>query len=101
MRWNDYVLRRRINVEEWLMSRSISTKEDFFRAISIIGVTPPAEEELLAMFPIHKEIRKDGTEPGQIEERDTPAPRGVVGTGNDEGLHSDGKSGAKFRGKRA
>ena len=101
MRWNDYVLRRRINVEEWLRSRSISAKEDFFRAISIIGVTPPAEEELLAMFPIHKEISKDGAEPRQIEERDTPTSRGLAGTGDDAGLHPDGKSGAKFRGKRA
>ena len=51
MKWKDYITRRRLNVQSWLVSKGVDSVESFVALIQKIGVEQPTEDEINAIFP--------------------------------------------------
>lgn len=102
MKWNDYIIRRRINnIEMWIQSRGLTSATAFCKELEKIGVLPPSDDVLQAFFPDKPaEVITDETNNATAGCDQTPT-RGVVGSDDNVGLHSDGKQNFKFRNKRA
>ena len=100
MKWNDYVLRRKINADVWIRNRSINSKQMFCGWLARLNIELPSDDELNIMFPEAKENVENESEPITAEKIDSPTAWSLAGTGDDTDLHSDGKSSPKFRGKR-
>lgn len=100
MKWNDYVLRRKINADVWIRNRSINSKQMFCGWLARLDIELPTDDELNLMFPEAKENVENEPEPITAERIDPSAARSLAGAGDDAGLHSGGKSSPKFRSKR-
>jgi hypothetical protein len=100
MKWNDYTLRRKINVDVWLRNRSISSAQMFCSWLARLGVEAPSNDELNLMFPEKKENVENEPEPITAERIDPSTTWSLAGAGDDADLHPDGKSSLKLRGKR-
>lgn len=100
MKWNDYVLRRKINADVWIRNRLINSKQMFCGWLARLDIELPTDDELNLMFPENKENVENEPEPITAERIDSPATRSLAGTGDDADLYPGGKSSPKFRGKR-
>jgi hypothetical protein len=92
MNWNEYVIRRRIDGSKWLASKGLSTREQFLAKLVEIEVDPPAEDQLVIMFP--PEVKNEPTvlSPEGI---DSSTARSVVNEGDGSDLRSNGKRSSK------
>ena len=101
MNWNSYVLRRNINIEQWLRARDIKDAASFLNAIRSLGLEPPEGDTVSSMFPIVKEQQAKEV----INESDAVSPEGgdqiaarrVVGEGDGTDQRSDRKRSSKVR----
>lgn len=101
MNWNSYVVRRNVNVEQWLKTRDIRDAADFLGAVRNLGLEPPSDDVISSMFPIVKEQQIKEV----INESDAVSPegssqiatRGVVGQGDGTDQRSDRKRSSKVR----
>lgn len=101
MNWNSYVIRRKINVKQWLESRKINDRDSFLREVHSLGLEAPEELELIRMFPpaVIQQSNEVKDEPASItpERSSQTTTWGVVGEGNRTGKRSDRKRTAKVR----
>ena len=101
MNWNSYVLRRSINIEQWLKSRGIKDSASFLNTVRSLDLEPPDGDMISSMFPIVKEQQVKEV----INESDAVSPEGgdqiaarrVVGEGDGTDQRSDRKRSSKVR----
>lgn len=60
--WEDFVLRRNINFEQFKTQHGIITKQDLIDCCSRFNITPPTQEKLNALFPEKTEIVEQNIE---------------------------------------
>ena len=88
MNWNEYVTRRRIDSQKWILSRGISTKEQLISELSRLGIDPPDDEQLTTMFPPET---KDESVVLTPEGVDPSTTRSVAPEGDGSSVRPDGK----------
>lgn len=49
--WEDFVIRRNINFEEFKQEYNIETKDDLINCCSRFGIRPPGDAKLNSLFP--------------------------------------------------
>ena len=96
MNWNDYVIRRRIDTPGWLLSKGISTSEQFLAKLTEINVDPPTEDQLTIMFPPEVKNEPAALTPEGI---DSSSTRSVVDEGDGSDLRPNGKRAPKVSGR--
>ena len=92
MNWNEYVLRRRIDVQKWILSKGISTKEQLISELSRLGIDLPNDEQLATMFPTET---KDESVVLTPEGVDPSTTRSLVTEGDGTSVRPDGKRTSK------
>lgn len=50
--WEDFVIRRKINIQSFLSYHNIDNKEKLIKHLSSIGVGLPSSEDINSMFPV-------------------------------------------------
>lgn len=101
MNWNTYVLRRNVNIDRWLESRSVKDRESFITILKSLNIEPPDDAQLFSMFPpaipkVEKGVIYESTNVTS-EGSDQASARSVVSEGNRADQRSNGKRSSKVR----
>ncbi len=101
MNWNSYVIRRKINVEQWLESKRINDRDSFLREVRLLGLEAPQELELTQMFPPaapqqNDEVKNESASVTS-ERSDQVTTRGMAGERDGTDKRSDRKRASKVR----
>lgn len=100
MNWQNYVARRRIDVAQWLIKESITTRENFLDKMRSLNIEPPDDATISLMFPQKTSENSAENEPelsSTPERIDTSSTRSVAPQGGEDGLRSGGDDGSKLR----
>ena len=105
MNWNDYVIRRRINVVDWIKSHGADSRDKFLELMNQLNIVPPSFEQLDRLFepenPRSSEMEiKDESSAVTSEGSDQVTTRSLVDEGGQPGARPDGKRPSKVRPKR-
>jgi len=104
MNWNDYVIRRRINVVDWIKSHGANSRDKFLELMKQLNIVPPSSEQLDRLFepekPRSSEMEiKDESNAVTPKGSDQVTTRSMVDEGGQPGTRSDGKRSSKVRPK--
>ncbi len=94
MNWNEYVLRRRVDVSKWLASREISDRDQFLVVLKDLELDPPDDVQLVTMFPPEPKNESISLTPERV---DPSSSRSVADEGDGSSLRTDGKRASKVR----
>ena len=101
MNWNVYVLRRNVNVEQWLSSRGVNDRDSFVSALASLNIEPPDDEQINSMFPpvVPNAEKGEIYEPANVTSKgsDQASTRSVVSEGDRTNQRSDRKRSTKVR----
>lgn len=100
MNWQNYVVRRRIDVDQWLVKESISTRETFLTKLGLLSVEPPDDLTISFMFPQepNESVTEDESKPANTAQGfDTTSSRSVAAQAGEDSLHSGGFDNIKLR----
>jgi len=101
MNWNNYVLRRNIDVKQWLAVRGVKDRADFINLLKKLRLEAPDEAQLSSMFPEmkSKKIEKIADAPAVVpsEGSDQVTTQSVAGEGDVVSERFDGKRSSKVR----
>ncbi len=104
MNWENYILRRRIKADEWILRQDIKTREEFTEKLVELGVLPPDEGTILSLFPVKavEGIINHEPEAASVatERVDTSTTWGVAPQGGGTDLRSSGNDDTKLRARR-
>lgn len=102
MNWNDYVIRRRINVVEWIKSHGTDSRDKFLELLKQLDIVPPLSEQLDRMFKssdsrLPETEIKDGSDATPPEGSDQITTRSVVDERGQPCARPKGKHSSKVR----
>jgi hypothetical protein len=98
--WQNYIMRRRINVDQWLIREGISSREDFLSKLKSLSVEPPDEASISSMFPEKQKESIVEDEPKSADTAqgiDTASTRSVASQAGEASLRPGGVDAAKLR----
>lgn len=102
MNWNDYIIRRRINVVDWIKSHGTDDRDKFLELMKQLNIVPPPSEQLDRMFetpvPRSSEMEiKDESDAIASEGGGQIATRSVADEGGQPCARPNGKHSSKVR----
>lgn len=102
MNWNDYVIRRRINVVDWIKSHGADSRDKFLELMKRLNIVSPPAEQLDRMFevsiPMSSETEiKDESDAIASEGGDQIATWSVADEGGQPCARPNGKQHSKVR----
>ena len=97
MNWELYVNRRKIDVTSWIKSRNVTTRESFLQILGELGLEPPEDSYLSALFPQITPEPNNESDSISPEGVDQAATRSVADEGDGTDMRSNVKRASKVR----